>query len=70
MILIRRLQAVAVPQQRAHSLTEAVLIGFLGSVIEKCVGNEARVSSVLYILWEDKGVWLSKEYQRVLKLRR
>lgn len=60
MVLIRRLQAVAVPQQRAHSLAEAVLIGFLGSVIKKRVGNKARVSSVLYILREDKGVWSSK----------
>lgn len=33
MILIWRFQVVAIPQQRAHGLTEAVLIGFLGAVI-------------------------------------
>lgn len=33
MILIGRLQGVAIPQQRAHGLTEAVLVGFLSPVI-------------------------------------
>lgn len=33
MILIWRLQMVAISQQRAHGLTEAVLVGLLGAVI-------------------------------------
>lgn len=54
MVLVRRLQTVAIPQQRPHGLSEAVLVGLLGSVIEKGVGNKARVSSVLYVLQEEK----------------
>lgn len=50
MILIRRLQVVAIPQQGAHGLAEAVLIRLLGSVIKKGVRNKAGVSSILYIL--------------------
>lgn len=54
MVLVRRLQAVAIAQQRAHCLPEAVLVGLLGSVIEKGVGNKARVSSVLDVLQKEK----------------
>lgn len=50
MVLIWCFQVVTVPQQRAHGLAEAVLVGFLGSVIQKSVGNKARISSVLYVL--------------------
>lgn len=54
-VLVGRLQAVAVPQQRAHCLPEAVLVGLLGSVVQKGVGHQARVSPVLDVLQEEEG---------------
>lgn len=54
-VLVGRLQAVPVPQQRAHRLPQAVLVGLLGSVVEEGVGHKARVSSVLYVLQEENG---------------
>jgi hypothetical protein len=54
MVLIRSFQVVAVAQQCAHCLSETVFVGLLGSVIQKSVGDETRVSSILYILYGEK----------------
>lgn len=44
-LLVRWLNVVAIAQQGAHSLAEAVPVAALGGLVQQAVGHEARVSA-------------------------
>ena len=49
-VLIRGLQVVPVSQQGANRLSQAVLVGLLGPLVQQGVGHQARVTAVLHVL--------------------
>lgn len=53
MILVRSFQVVSVSQESPDSLSQTVLVGLLGSLIQQSVGNQPRVPAVLNILTRD-----------------
>ena len=49
-VLVRGLQVVSVAQQGADRLSQTVLVGLLGPLIQQGVGHQARVTPVLHVL--------------------
>lgn len=53
MVLVRSFKIVSISQESPDSLSQAVFVGLFGSLIQKSVGDQTRVSTVLYILTRD-----------------
>lgn len=50
MVLVRSFKIVSISQESPDSLSQTVFVGLFGSLIQKSVGHQTRVSTVLYIL--------------------
>lgn len=53
MVLVRSFKIVSISQESPDSLSQTVFVGLFGSLIQKSVGHQTRVSTVLYILTRD-----------------
>lgn len=48
--MVRSLKVVSVSQEGPDSLLQTVFVGLFGPLVKENVGNQTRVSAVLYIL--------------------
>lgn len=53
MVLVRSFKIVSISQESPDSLSQTVFVGLFSSLIQKSVGDQTRVSTVLYILTRD-----------------
>lgn len=53
MVLVRSFKIVSISQESPDSLSQTVFVGLFGSLIQQSVGDQTRVSTVLYILTRD-----------------
>lgn len=49
-VMVRSLKVVPVSQEGPDGLLQTVFVGFFGPLVKENVGNQTRVSAVLYIL--------------------
>ena len=55
MVLVRGLQIVPVAQQSTYGLSQTILVGLLGSLVQQSIGNQTGVPPVLHILHQGGG---------------
>ena len=55
MVLVRSLQVVSISKQSPDSLSQTVLVGLLGSLVQQNVGDQTGISTTLHILTSSRG---------------